>query len=1395
MKHDNENFIRHTNDLILLADDKFKIIDANEKALKFFGYSLEEFLSVTLNDIQREDKSSELIGYLTNAKKTVSILYKTSQIRKDGTEFPAEVTAHIIKIKRSKYYQLLIKDLSGQSVNINEASHFHELLKYIIEHDSSSVAVLDKEMRYIYVSERWYKDYRIKEKELIGKSHYEVFPDLPDTWKAIHRRALNGEIIRADEDPFYREDGSLDWVVWECRPWYETENKIGGIILYTEVVTEKKSIEKSLRESQELFHTLFNSNPVPTTLAIINKRLIVDINPAAEKLLGYKREEVTGKTVDNFNVWADYDEKRNAYEILLRDRKISNYEFLFKTKDGDVGTAIFSAVEIQQSGNQYLLSTFIDITPLKQARELIFRSEEKFKTVFKNNPSAIALTSLETKKITDVNAGYEKLTGYKKEEVVGKTSIEIGILRDSLVRDAFFKAILNGKSSTYVEFSIFNKNNEKRDCLVSGEIITLHDGKYIVSVMQDITEQKQTQIELAKSEERFRSTLDNMLEGAQLIGFNWRYIYINHSAEIHNRRPASELIGKKYQDMWPGIEQTHVYDVIKKCLEERIGDKMENKFIFPDGSDGWYDLNIQPVPEGVFILSIDITSKKVSELKEKKLLERLDLATRSANIGVWDWDVINNRLVWDERMYKLYGVGKQDFSGAYEAWLKGLHPEDRELNDEITHKALSGEKIYNTVLRVVWPDSSVHYLKAYGDVFRDEEGKPIRMLGVNFDITELIQAEQSARENEERLNFAMQQSHIGGWDLDVINRTAFRTLEHARIFGYDSIEQEWSSKHFFEHIYPEDLAKVSQIFHEAISEKTYLIFECRIIRKDGAIRWISGAGGPRIDSSGKLVRMVGIVRDITEQKNSQEEILNLNLRLHYLIESIKELSSTHDIESVYRIVTASAKKLTGSEGAKIILREKNECLYAEEEGIGPMWKGKRFPTEKCLCGTVMRNKKPVVIKDVYSDDRINIEDYQTTSIKSVALVPINTNDPLGAIGVYWSKTYEPSEIEIQLLETLADAASRGIENVKLYSELEQRVAERTAELTDLYNNSPCGYHSLDNDGFFVRINDTELKWLGYCREEIIGKLTFVDLLTENSREIFFKNFPAFKKQGWVNDLEFDMIRKDGSILPVLLSASAVKDKDGNYLFSRSTIVDHTERKQAEKIIVEANEKLKFINKELEAFSYSVSHDLRAPLRAIDGFTKILLEEYSSVLDSEGLRLLNIIVENANNMGLLIDDLLSFSRVSRQEISKSKINMEEMVKAVLNEFIDEDKKRRFTIKLLKLPYSYGDSSMIKQVWRNLISNAVKFSGKKDHPEIEIGALGSDRIVYYVKDNGVGFNMDFADKLFGVFQRLHSVKEYEGTGVGLAIVQRIITRHGGTIWADSQENKGTTFYFSI
>jgi len=236
--------------------------------------------------------------------------------------------------------------------------------------------------------------------------------------------------------------------------------------------------------------------------------------------------------------------------------------------------------------------------------------------------------------------------------------------------------------------------------------------------------------------------------------------------------------------------------------------------------------------------------------------------------------------------------------------------------------------------------------------------------------------------------------------------------------------------------------------------------------------------------------------------------------------------------------------------------------------------------------------------------------------------------------------------------------------------------------------------------------------------------------------------------------------------------------------------------ELEQKVIERTSQLESVNKELESFSYSISHDLRAPIRAINAYTKILSEDYSEKFDTDGLKVFHSIMRNSKKMGELIDDLLAFSKLGRKQVTVSEINMTALVNLVREELLFDDGEIIPEFNMGELPPAKGDQSLIKQVWINLISNAIKYSKYNPKIHIGIGAYKKDsHVVYYIKDNGAGFDMQYYDKLFGVFQRLHSQEEFEGTGIGLAIVQKIVHRHNGTVWAESTLNQGSCFYFSL
>ncbi|MCW5298827.1 PAS domain S-box protein [Herbaspirillum lusitanum] len=359
------------------------------------------------------------------------------------------------------------------------------------------------------------------------------------------------------------------------------------------------------------------------------------------------------------------------------------------------------------------------------------------------------------------------------------------------------------------------------------------------------------------------------------------------------------------------------------------------------------------------------------------------------------------------------------------------------------------------------------------------------------------------------------------------------------------------------------------------------------------------------------------------------------------------------------------------------------------------------------------------------------------------------------------------------------------------------------EIEDLYNRAPCGYHSIDEEsGLIVQINDTELAWLGYMREQVVGKMTQADLMTPSSAERYRTVLrPRFLRNEAIDGIDADCRRADGTHFPTLMSISTVLHPDNGRVISRNVIHDISGRKQTEREIEELNASLKRqaqhlsnINKELESFSYSVSHDLRAPLRAISGYAMMVEEDYADALDAKGQELLQVIRRNVSKMDALISDLLKLSKSATGELTLGYFSMRKQVEQSIAGLRRENAGVEFIVDPLE--DVIANQVLLSQVWENLLGNAVKFSKKAEHAVVRVSSTSTpEEVIYQVQDNGIGFDMRYVQKLFGTFQRLHRQEDYAGAGIGLALVQRIVVRHGGRVWAESRSGEGASFYFAL
>ncbi len=367
-------------------------------------------------------------------------------------------------------------------------------------------------------------------------------------------------------------------------------------------------------------------------------------------------------------------------------------------------------------------------------------------------------------------------------------------------------------------------------------------------------------------------------------------------------------------------------------------------------------------------------------------------------------------------------------------------------------------------------------------------------------------------------------------------------------------------------------------------------------------------------------------------------------------------------------------------------------------------------------------------------------------------------------------------------QELVYAAARDITHVKAAEEKLQRYA---AEISDLYNHAPCGYHSLDSDGVFLRMNDTELKWLDYKREEIVGKKKFVELLTSDSQKLFPERFAGFKRRGWVRDLEFDLVRKDGTVLPVVLNSTAVWDSQGNYRMSRSTVFDNTDRKALERA--------------KDEFISMVGHELRNPLTTIRAGLSLLASGKLGVLNEKGQRLLGIAVEDTERLTRLINDMVDIQRLKlgRFHLARQNCDAAHLVHQAADAAQPLAEKAGIQLEAeAEAAMLWADPDRVVQTLTNLITNAIRFSPKETTVQVR-AARQQDKVLFQVMDHGCGIEKEMQET---VFERFRQVKAAEarsqgGLGLGLAVCRGIVEQHGGRIWVESEPDKGCTFSFTL
>jgi PAS domain S-box-containing protein len=618
--------------------------------------------------------------------------------------------------------------------------------------------------------------------------------------------------------------------------------------------------------------------------------------------------------------------------------------------------------------------------------------------------------------------------------------------------------------------------------------------------------------------------------------------------------------------------------------------------------------------------------------------ERLARVVRGSADGIWDWDVSGDASYFSPRFREMLGYeDEKEFKQEFR-FRTSLHPADRDRAVAAQDTALLDQAAFDETYRLRCKDGGYRWFRGRGRASSGPQGHTCRFAGAMTDVTAQKSAEEALRESEEMLYFAVRGSSDGVWDWDLLRDRYYLSPRYRELLGYHEGELPNDRRSFLDGLHPDDWPRVDEAVRRHFEQRVPYDIEYRLRCKDGHYRWFRGRGQAVWDASGRVIRFSGASSDIMAQKLAEENI---------------------------------------------------RALLAEQQAI----------FDNALVGIVF---------------------------------------------------------------------------------LRNRV--------------------------MVRINRRIEELFGYDHREIIDQSTEILFPTHEAFVASGARAYAALGRGEPYSEELQLKRKDGSLFWGFLTGRAMDSADphaGNV----GIFVDVTERKQAEDQIRKLNEELEqrvrertveltAANQELEAFSYSVSHDLTAPLRGIEGFSRMLEQDYIAQVDERGQGYIQRIRAGTQRMQQLIDDLLALSRATRDELRRNAVNLSEISGQIVSELRHLQPQRNIEMSILQDVIVEGDPNLLRIVLENLLRNAWKFTARRQVAHIELGVLRSGiKPVYFVRDDGAGFDMKYAAKLFGAFQRMHRAADFEGTGIGLAIVSRIVHRHGGEIWAEAEAERGATFFFTL
>jgi len=1016
--------------------------------------------------------------------------------------------------------------------------------------------------------------------------------------------------------------------------------------LINEILSRKQN-EKKLSHNQKLINQILLSSIDNIKLLSLEGEILM-MSKGSEKIMKIK-DLSTQVNKPWVNLWLGID-KEKALNALseAKNGDIGKFEGFRTTEKG---TPKWWQVSITPIRNELqkidrLLVISHDITEHKDNQEIFSKSKNNLQTILDCSIEGFLLLD-NNYIIVEFNHLMEKYI-YQIENI---KLIKNKNLIDELPKEQLkkFRGIFeNIKNGEKIKFENFYYQSNAEEIWMEIKFCPIRNQDHAITgiciTMEDISDRKTLELNTIEEKGFYETIINHSKSPIVIWDSNLEIIRFNEAFNKILGLNKTSLLGKSISQILPSFKEEKTFDKNDLKVSENKNEFIQSEIQNIDKSSRtiiWTISKIVNKETKKQIYSIaqgqDITEKQNTALALKEsegfyqnLSENMINGFAYCKLIFEGGKPIDFSYLSINKNFEIITGLKNVIGKKISEVIPGIHEKDPTLLEKVSRVGMNGK-----------PEKFEIFLASMQEWFLVSIYSP----NTNYFVLvfEMITKEKKAaaelKESENRLKLILENNRTGIWEFNTQKEYIFQNKIHDTIFGNETTRHKFNLDSFIEHVITEDQCWVNKLLMDSISTKREFEFECRIRRSDGMIRWVFIKGIPRLNEEGNLISVLGIIEDISDQKN-------------------------------------------------------NENIIAKNEN----------------------------------------------------------------------------------------------------------------NLRAIFENAQAGYLLLDNDFLVLEFNNLMSKYFEITEKILLKKNeNILNDLSKEGKDSFSKMIKAVYAGGNLN-FEISKILSDGRSINLNSKIYPITNKENKVTGACLYYEDITTRKIVEKNIQELNNSLDkkvlertmqydILNKEMEAFTFSVSHDLRAPLRAVIGYAEILEEEQIKVLSEEGKEMLSNIKNNGQKMGRLIDDLLAFSKLGRKEINKFQIKMNELTTAVVEE-LNRIIPNHAEITIDRLPNVEGDYNLIYQVMLNLIANSIKYSSKKEKPQVSIySEQKNGKNIYIIKDNGAGFDMRFAEKLFGVFQRLHSEQEFEGNGVGLAIVQRIIQKHGGKIWGEGKENEGACFYFTL